>query len=239
MNETHVPDWDNEMAILRLDATVWARWANILVKAALFVSFAIALTADLDTLDGKAMGVRAPLFLASAAIVPLFGWRRRWRPHAHVGDALLALPFLLDTLGNLLGFYDEYPQTDDVLHALNWILLVLAFHAFRFRNTGHTRDAVFLGYGFGAIAIIWWEAMEWAVSKDGWGGAGGLALTYEDTIGDLILSSTGGLIGSLLGVWWLGRKVPPRTTLYRGTPDRGSAPRSPWASLDSAPRSPR
>jgi len=62
---------------------------------------------------------------------------------------------------------------------------------------------------FGATAIIWWEAMEWAVSKDGWGGAGGLALTYEDTIGDLILSSTGGLIGSLLGVWWLGRKAPP------------------------------
>ena len=51
--------------------------------------------------------------------------------------------------------------------------------------------------------------MEWAVSKDGWGGAGGLALTYEDTIGDLILSSTGGLIGSLLGFWWLGRKAPP------------------------------
>ncbi|MEC7145263.1 MAG: hypothetical protein VXW59_06735 [Actinomycetota bacterium] len=209
MNETHLPDWDNEMVVLRLDATVRARRANIVVKAALFVSFAIALTADLDTLDGKAMGLRAPLFLASAVIVPLFSWRRRWRPHAHVGDALLALPFLLDTLGNLLGFYDEYPKTDDVLHALNWVLLVLAFHAFRFRNTGHTRDAVFLGYGFGATAIIWWEAMEWAVSKDGWGGAGGLALTYEDTIGDLILSSTGGLIGSLLGVWWRGRKAPP------------------------------
>ena len=125
-----------------------------------------------------------------------------------VGDALLALPFLLDTLGNILGFYDKYPQTDDALHALNWILLVLAFHAFRFRTTGHTSDAVFLGYGFGAIAIIWWEAMEWAVSEDGLGGAGGLALTYEDTIGDLIVSSTGGLIGSLLGVWWLGRNVP-------------------------------
>ena len=80
MNETHFPDWDNEMAVLRLDATVWARRANIVVKAALFVSFAIALTADLDTLDGKGMGLRAPLFLASAVIVPLFGWRRRWRP---------------------------------------------------------------------------------------------------------------------------------------------------------------
>jgi hypothetical protein len=32
----------------------------------------------------------------------------------------------------------------------------------------------------------------------------GLSLTYGDTIGDLLLSSTGGLIGSFLAVWWLG-----------------------------------
>ena len=61
----------------------------------------------------------------------------------------------------------------------------------------------FRGIGlFGAIAIIWWEAMEWAVSTDGWGGAGGLSLTYGDTVGDLLLSSTGGLVGSVLGVVW-------------------------------------
>ena len=76
MNETHFPDWHNEMAVLRFDATVRARRANIVVKAALFVSFAIALTVDLDTLDGKAMGVRAPLFLASAVIVPLPAFAR-------------------------------------------------------------------------------------------------------------------------------------------------------------------
>lgn len=63
MNETLVLDPHNDMAVLRLDAVVWARWANIVVKAALFVSFAVALTVDLDTLDGKAMGMRAPLFL--------------------------------------------------------------------------------------------------------------------------------------------------------------------------------
>ncbi|MDH3299594.1 MAG: hypothetical protein OES24_03720 [Acidimicrobiia bacterium] len=36
------------------------------------------------------------------------------------------------------------------------------------------------------------------------GGAGGLALTYSDTVGDLLLSSTGGLVGSVLGVLYLG-----------------------------------
>lgn len=177
------------------------------IKCALVASFAVAIGFSPDTVDGKAMGFRAPLFLAPVVIVPLVARLRGWRPYPHTGDCLLAAPFLIDTLANLLGVYDEFPETDDVLHALNWVLLVGAFHAFRFRNVDDRRDAVFLGYGFGAIAIVWWELMEWAVSEDGFGGAGGLALTYEDTIGDLLLSSTGGLIGSLIAVAVLG---PPR-----------------------------
>ena len=47
MNEMHFPDSHDDMAVLRLDAMVRARWANIVVKAALFVSFAIALTVSL------------------------------------------------------------------------------------------------------------------------------------------------------------------------------------------------
>ena len=125
-----------------------------------------------------------------------------------MADALLAAPFLLDTLGNLLGIYDAAESTDDVLHFVNWILLVAAFHAFRFRNVADRRDAILLGYGFGALAIVGWEALEWLVSEDGIGGADGLALTYGDTIGDLVLSSTGGLLGSLVAVRWLG----PRAT---------------------------
>jgi hypothetical protein len=186
--------------VLAMDATAWARRLNVAVKTALFVAFAVALTVPLDRLEGKAMGARAPLFLASAVLVPLLGRRRGWEPHAHVGDALLAAPFLLDTLGNLLGIYDSFEQTDDVLHAFNWVLLVAAFHAFRFRNVFDRRDALLLGYGFGAIAIVWWEALEWVASEDGLGGADGLSLTYGDTIGDLVMSSTGGLIGSWLGV---------------------------------------
>lgn len=190
--------------VLELDPTPLARRINIAVKVALFAAFAVALFVPLDHLDGKAMPARAPIFLASAVLVPLISRRRNWTPHAHVGDALLAAPFLLDTLGNLLGIYDTFEQTDDVLHFINWVLLVGAFHAFRFRNVHHRTDAVFLGYGFGALAIIWWEALEWLASEDGLGGADGLALTYGDTIGDLLLSSTGGLLGSLLAVRFLG-----------------------------------
>lgn len=190
--------------VLVVDRHPATRWVNLAVKVALVSAFVVAIAVAPDTVDGKAMGFRAPLFLASAVLVPIVARLRRWDPYPHTADALLAAPFLIDTLGNLFGVYDDFAQTDDVLHALNWILLVGAFHAFRFRNVDDRRDAILLGYGFGAIAIVWWEVMEWAVSEDGFGGAGGLALTYEDTIGDLFLSSTGGLVGSLFAVWWLG-----------------------------------
>jgi hypothetical protein len=192
--------------VLDVDRHRATRWVNLAVKVALVASFAVAIGLSPDTVDGKAMGFRAPLFLAPVVIVPIIARVRGWDPYPHTADALLAAPFLLDTLGNLLGVYDEFPRTDDVLHTINWVLLVAAFHAFRFRNVGDRRDAVMLGYGFGAITIVWWEIMEWAVSEDGFGGAGGLALTYEDTVGDLFLSSTGGLIGSFIAVRWLGAR---------------------------------
>ena len=190
--------------VLDVDRSSGARTVNLAVKAALVASFVIAIGLSPDTVDGKAMEFRAPLFLAPVVVVPLLAHFRNWSPYPHTADALLAAPFLLDTLGNILGVYDEYPQTDDVLHFVNWILLVAAYHAFRFRNVHDRRDAVLLGYGFGALAIVWWEVLEWVVSEDGVGGAGGLSLTYGDTVGDLLLSSTGGLIGSILAVRWLG-----------------------------------
>lgn len=200
--------------VLLLDRTPWVAMANYAIKIALFASFFVAMVIPPDVVAGKAMGFRAPLFLASAVLVPIIAKLRGWKPYPHAADALLAAPFLVDTLGNLLGFYDAYLVTDDVLHAVNWVLLVMAYHAFRFRNVNHRGDAVLLGYGFGAVAIVWWEILEWAVSEDGFGGAGGLQLTYGDTIGDLFLSSTGGLVGSLIGLYVLGpRRGGGSTTL--------------------------
>ena len=192
----------------RLDATPAARRANHAMKIGIVVAFAVAIGVPLDHLEGKAMPMRAPLFVGAAAVVPLIErFRRHPRsPYPHIADALLVAPFLVDTLGNLFAFYDDYAVTDDVLHCLNWVLLVLAFQAFRFRRTTSREDAVLLGAGFGALAIVAWEIMEWAVDVTGAGG--GLGLTYGDTIGDLTLSTTGGIIGSVLGAWWFGAPRP-------------------------------
>lgn len=186
--------------VQQLDATDWARRINWAMKLAIVVAFAIAIAVPLDHLEGKAMGTRVPLFVGAAAVVPLI---ERFRsiprqPYPHTADAFVVAPFLVDTLGNLLGIYDSWSGTDDVLHFVNWVLLVLAFQAFRFRRTDSKLDAVLIGAGFGALAIVAWEIMEWAVEETGVGGS--LGLTYGDTIGDLTLSTSGGILGSILGV---------------------------------------
>ncbi len=191
------------------DATPSARRFNVAMKVGIVVVFAIAILVPLDHLEGKAMGFRAPLFVGSAAVVPLIErFRKSPRsPYPHVADALVVAPFLVDTLGNLVGAYDNFAVTDDVLHCVNWVLLVAAFQAFRFRRTDSRLDAVLLGAGFGALAIVAWEIMEWAVDETGAGG--GLGLTYGDTIGDLTLSTGGGILGSLLGTHLFARPRPP------------------------------
>lgn len=181
------------------DALDRARKLNYAMKAAIVIAFAVVLVVPLDHLEGKAMGMRVPLFVGSAAVVPLIEkFRKQPRsPYPHTADTLVVAPFLVDTLGNLFGAYDKWPATDDVLHYVNWVLLVLAFQAFRFRRTNSTMDAILVAAGFGALAIVAWEVMEWAVDETGAGG--GLGLTYGDTIGDLTLSTSGGITGAVLG----------------------------------------
>ncbi len=192
--------------VLVSDRARWVMIANIAIKIALVTAFAIAIIVQPEGAQGKGMEYRAPAFLGSAILVPIIALVRKWEPFPHTADALLASPFLLDTVANTAGFYEQFNATDDVLHLVNWILLVGAFHAFRFRNVHHRRDAVLLGYGIGGLAIIWWEGFEWLLSTEGplVGDGGGLSLGYTDTVGDLILSSSGGLVGSILAIYVLG-----------------------------------
>jgi hypothetical protein len=222
----------------RLDAQPWARTVNIAMKISIVVAFAVAIFVPLDVLEGKGMAFRAPFFVGVAGIVPLLQRFRPRDPYPHIADGLVVAPFLVDTLGNLLGFYDRYNATDDVLHTVNWVLLVLAFHAFRFRRATDNRDARLLGAGFGALAIVAWEIAEWIVQETGAGG--GLSLTYGDTIGDLTLSTSGGVIGSFVGVAVLGYRRSGRSGAHgrRGESERvdGAAARPPEHSADLGQR---
>lgn len=196
---------DYPTRVLSLDRERWVMIVNIAVKIALVTTFLVAIIVQPDGAQGKGMEYRAPIFIGSAIFVPLIAIKRKWDPFPHTADALLATPFLLDTLANTAGFYERFNATDDVLHILNWVFLGSAFAAFRYRNVHTRKEAILIGYGVGGLAIIWWEIFEWLVSTEGpLGGEGGLALTYSDTVGDLLLSSTGGLIGTVVSIYLLG-----------------------------------
>ena len=179
---------------------------NWLVKIGLGVSFFIAIFFPPDVLAGKGMGARAPLFMATAILVPVvFALRGtnifKSKNYPHLSDFLMALPFLLDTLGNLFGFYNNYNATDDVLHVTNWMLLIPGIATLVYRNRDSLKDFTLIGSGISAMAIIGWEAFEWLISDAG-PLAGktpdALSLSYGDTIGDLVLSFSGGVIGILI-----------------------------------------
>ena len=181
----------------RLDCSRWSLRLALILKALLLVAFVVAVTVPLDQLEGKGMAYRFPLFVAAAALIPV-AWRRRFSPYPATADWLVVSPFLLDTAGNFAGLYDSFERADDVFHFVNWVLLTAAFLAWRFRRTHSRSDARLLGTGFGALAIVAWEIAEWVAGELGAGEA--LGLTYSDTISDLALSTTGGLIGALIGV---------------------------------------
>lgn len=169
------------------------------VRAVLVLALAFSvLFPGLPQFEGKGMAFRVPFFLLPMAAVPV-GWRlrRRPEPYPHLGDALIVSPFLVDTLGNAFNFYNTFSRTDDVLHFVNWVLLVGGITLLMLRTRVNRLTAWALGYGIGGLAIIWWEAAEWLVQELG---TAGLDLTYGDTIGDLLLSSTGGALGALLAV---------------------------------------
>jgi hypothetical protein len=180
-------------------------WA-VRIGLVVAVGFSVAFP-DLPRFEGKGMAFRAPFYLLPMAVVPVV-WRLRGRPapYPHLVDALVVSPFLVDTLGNAFNFYETFSATDDVLHFLNWVLLVGGITLALLR-TYLTPLAIWtMASGLGGLAIIWWEAAEWLVQELG---TAGLGLTYGDTIGDLLLSSTGGVVGSALALW-LGRDVARR-----------------------------
>ena len=117
--------------VTRLDSGAWGVRVAIGVKATLALAFVVALTVPLEHLDGKGMGFVSRCSCFLPWWFPSLGGGAALSLILRLRDVLIVLPFLLDTLGNLVGSYDTFAVTDDVLHTLNWVLLVSAFHAWR------------------------------------------------------------------------------------------------------------
>tara|TARA_B110001454_G_scaffold111363_1_gene104571 strand:+ start:5164 stop:5751 length:588 start_codon:yes stop_codon:yes gene_type:complete len=175
------------------------------VKGALVVCLlAGILFPGIPGVEGKGWPERCVGYPISLLIVPLV-WHLRGRrvSYPHLADALFVTPFVLDLLGNLVNLFDTVEQFDDFLHFVNWTFLVAAFVMFLRPYVLARWNLVMLGSGLGAIAIVAWEGVEWVIQEMG---TSGLQLTYDDTVGDLLLSTSGGILGAALAATALTRR---------------------------------
>jgi hypothetical protein len=160
---------------------------------------------ELDRYAGKAMTARAALYPISIVIIPFVWWLRGRRPpYPHLADIFLASPFIIDVAGNALDLYNSVVWFDDVAHTVTFMLLVLSVGSLILRLDLEPWITTGLSIGFGAVAHILWEIIEFVAM---WIGSPGLQLTYEDTIGDLAMSLCGTVIAGLITGWRAARGV--------------------------------
>ncbi len=189
--------------------------ANLVVKAALILLLLHAVVfPDLEQYAGKGIASRLLTYPISIILVPIVVFAlgaKRPKKYPHLIDICVAMPFVLDTLGNALNLFNTISWFDDIMHFINWVPWVAGFGLALRYNRGLPRwNVAGLAVGYGAITHILWEIGEYfAFIK---GNPDEFATAYEDTLGDLALSLTGSFVGAVLVVtvlWGLGTVHAP------------------------------
>ena len=170
-------------------------WVNFGVKAVLIGLLAIGAFSGLQQFEGKAFLWRLAIYPIAALIIPVIWTTLGRRPaYPYAADVLLTLPFLIDTAGNALDFYDTIGWWDDANHFVNWMLLSGAVGVLAWRNRTGRWESVAFVVGFGAVSAILWEVAEYyAFIRH----SSELATAYFDTLGDLALGLTGSVVAGL------------------------------------------
>jgi len=171
---------------------------DVLVKLATTALLVFAaLHPEWQQFAGKAMAARAVGYPLALLVLPVLWWivrRRSGRPYPALADLLVSVPFLVDTAGNALDLYDAVPGFDDACHLVDWALLMggLAV-SLPGRLPPWTRLG--LTVGLGSTTALLWEAGEYIAFLRN---SPELATAYTDTLGDMVLGTTGALLAGLL-----------------------------------------
>jgi hypothetical protein len=146
-------------------------------------------------LRGKAIRTRAIGYSAALLLVPI-----AWRvlpgprdPYPRALDLAVTLPLLADAAGNAFGVYERV-RVDDAVHIANAALLAGVSGSLIAPHVDDRWQAALAG---GAIAIAGetlWETMEYLAWRLG---QGGMDLTYEDTMDDIVGTWIGAVAGAL------------------------------------------
>ena len=144
---------------------------------------------------------RALTYPIAILIVPVVWWllqrSGRHSPYPHLVDLLVALPFLIDTIGNALNLYDTIDWWDDFNHFLNWVLLTSALGALLIRTDLNRWAIAGLIIGFGSVTGVLWELAEYfTFVRD----SPELATAYTDTLGDLALDLMGSIVAAAIAL---------------------------------------
>jgi hypothetical protein len=170
---------------------------DLAVKAATVTLLAWAvLSPDLPQFQGKAFAGRAVAYPLALLALPAMWWlfARRRIPFPVLPDILVGLPFLIDVLGNALNLYDTIDAWDDLNHLVNWGLHTAAIGLLlRYGSWGFGTRVVF-AFTWAVTTAVLWEFAEFATFVQNSPEA---ATAYADTLGDLALGMTGGLVAAL------------------------------------------
>lgn len=171
---------------------------DIAVKVGTVALLAFALAnPQLPQFQGKAFAGRAIAYPIAMLALPIIWWlfARRRIPFPVASDILIGLPFLIDVVGNALNLYDTIDRWDDLNHLANWSLhtagigLLLRYGPWGWK----TRTA--LAFCWAVTTACLWEFAEFVTFVPNSPEA---ATAYRDTLGDIALGMTGGLVAALL-----------------------------------------
>jgi hypothetical protein len=182
----------------------------VALKGALFGLLLVAVVKpDLPQFAGKAMAGRAIGYPLAVLIVPAVWWlvdRRRAVAYPYDVDILITLPFLIDVTGNAADLYDSVDWWDDANHFVNWFLLTMGVARLLTRLPLEKWIVAGLTVGFGAVAAIVWEYLEYVTFIRN---SPELDTAYTDTLLDLALGLSGSVTAAILAttVLWP-RRVP-------------------------------
>jgi hypothetical protein len=166
---------------------------TIALKALVIGLTALGAFGGLERFEEKGFGWRLLWYPIAVLALPAV-WRLFFRDRAYpyAADVLLAIPFFVDVMGNVLDLYDTIGWWDDVNHFANWLFLSLGAGALLLRTRLDPLLSAGLVIAFGSTLVILWEIGEYLTFLRG--NEDERFTLYTDTIGDM----TFGLAGSLL-----------------------------------------
>ncbi len=177
---------------------------NIALKVllALLLTHA-AVYSELPQYQNKAVPLRLIFYPIAAALTYLvfrliFKKRFAREPYPYIIDLCVTFVVTFDLLGNTIGFYDKITWWDDLMHfflSIPWVIVAGYF----IRGKKVPAWAFFATVvAYGACSHIVWEVLEY-ISFVRTNPVESLS-AYQDTIGDLILSLCGTLVGAYVSV---------------------------------------